>query len=744
MRKRHCGFFTVLAAGLLTLAACPSLGRHSIDYGEYIALEGIPMTSEYTAENMHVARSENSLVISAGSVKVDYNLVNGTADLYRAGSNSPFLAGFFAEAYIGETRISSADLSRPEGSVFLEEIHDDFGEGVKISVRSVSESLIMWQNFYAYRTREYMFFEIIAESPVVTRSNHLAPIVAGTESAAATQEVLFFDVPENTQDAQRPDLRFLAVPYSNDAFRRYNSAALNAATESCEVTAIFDNTSRRGFITGSVTHDTWKTGIRANTNMRTGEVNYFRVFGGLSSRALTSDTQPHGSIEGYYLHSPKIFTGFYDDWRDGMEEYGRAVAVIAPPLPWDGGPPWGWNSWYAMGIKLEAELFFAASDFFKNNLSDFNNGKSPVYINFDAFWDNFSEQRRREAADHAKRNGQIPGFYDTPFAFWGTVEQSMLWTVRETQGRYQWFDLLLKDARGNPVPGLAQGYAMDPTHPGTRMFIESRLRNARDWGFQYFKLDFMDHGMQEGVFHDRRIKTGRQAYNYGMQIILDVLGDDITNQEVFLNLAISPIFPGNFTHSRFICCDTFGELESTDYLLNSVTYGWWQNGTVHTFIEPSHIVLYTSFMRDEQNQGPLPFAVVQTRYIASAISGAVMLVSEDYRLPEARERAMQIMTNPEINALAAEGRTFRPVEGNTGDRSNDTFVRRDDDGFLLAVFNFGAEREKIMNISLERIGLETGRTYRVRNLVARQDETSVSGSMTIHLPPAGSAVYRLY
>jgi hypothetical protein len=51
------------------------------------------------------------------------------------------------------------------------------------------------------------------------------------------------------------------VPFANDGFVRYNAMPINNSGTSYEVGAFYDNTSRNGLVVGSVTHDTWKTGI---------------------------------------------------------------------------------------------------------------------------------------------------------------------------------------------------------------------------------------------------------------------------------------------------------------------------------------------------------------------------------------------------------------------------------------------------------------------------------------------------
>lgn len=67
-----------------------------------------------------------------------------------------------------------------------------------------------------------------------------------------------------------------------------------------------------------------------------------------------------------------------------------------------------------------------------------------------------------------------------------------------------------------------------------------------------------------------------------------------------------------------------------------------------------------------------------------------MLFSDDYRIPEARERMSELL-NPKLLEIAKKGTTFLPVETDTGNRASRSFVRDDGDIFYLALFNYTHE-----------------------------------------------------
>jgi hypothetical protein len=79
------------------------------------------------------------------------------------------------------------------------------------------------------------------------------------------------------------DPRFLLVPFDNDSFNTYNDASTYNGlymASSYEVGVFHDGGSRNGLVLGSVTHDTWKTGIIANAAYGTFGVDTVSVVGG--------------------------------------------------------------------------------------------------------------------------------------------------------------------------------------------------------------------------------------------------------------------------------------------------------------------------------------------------------------------------------------------------------------------------------------------------------------------------------
>ncbi|WP_235439993.1 alpha-galactosidase [Paenibacillus sp. DMB20] len=432
--------------------------------------------------------------------------------------------------------------------------------------------------------------------------------------------------------------------------------------------------------------------------------------------------------------------GDYDDYRTGLEAYGEENAKIAPALSWEGGVPIGWNSWSAAMSTLDYDLYVATSDFLKREVQPqgFHN-EDTLYMNFDAFWDRLTPAEMENALKRVSENGHKPGTYWTPFAFWGSPA-GFGNPVEGTDGKYTYGDILLRDQDGEILPDVDGGLAIDPTHPGNLARIDWFMDKFISEGFEYIKLDFMAHGALEGKHYDPNITTGIAAYNYGLSYLTDKLSPERIGRPFFINLSIAPLFPYSYAHSRRISCDVFGTIKDTEYLLNSLTHGWWMNDTLYRFNDPDHAVIYKSFNQDSttRQEG-------RSRLTASVISGTVLLLGDDFRHEEAAWRAKNWLGNEAITEIARLGRTFVPVEGKLGKQAADTFVLthpREAGTTYIAVFNFDGAEFVQKTVSLERCGLEAHASYTVLDVwegTASQSE----GTLVVELAPAESKILKL-
>lgn len=672
---------------------------------------------EYTVQRIKIAEYQHGATFSNGIYTVAYNANTGLAAYDWNGRR--VATGVYSSVRL-DTELRSKDYTEHRIALSdLKKITDAHGQGIEVTIENRHPGKPAIRQIYRfYKNLAYFLVHAEAAGSERLATNHIAPIVIAAKGGVDL--------------GSYGDNRVLVVPFDNDAWSRYESRTINTYLNndrhiSSELTAIYDNASRNGLVVGSVTHDVWKTGIYWSGSGN--RLNEIAVYGGFTSYASTRDTLPHSRVTGKIIRSPQIFVGYFDDYRDGLETYGMANANVAPPLAFGRGVPEGvpvgWNSWNAYGSSLSYDHVVEVSNFFHEHLQDAFHNKGNLYINLDSYWDNMTEEQLREAVELIRRNKQKPGIYFSPFVFWGT---NMDQIVEGTDGEYTYGDLVLRDSEGNVLPPLDGGYALDPTHPGTLRRIDSYFRRFHDLGFEFIKLDFLSHGALEGVHYDKRAETGIQAYNQAMAYIVDAL-----DGRMFISASIAPLFPSQYAHSRRISCDVDGTLGLTEYQLNNLTYGWWQNGTIYRFTDPDYMPLAKGDT----------FEAARTRVNAAAISGTVYLNSDDVRNPTARQYMIELLTNPKVNEVALKGRAFRPLEGNTGTAAADAFVLEDKKGvYYLAVFNYSWESVQ-KTLDPERAGLPSARKYAVTDLWTNESYTVDGGVLTVRLEPAQSKLLRI-
>lgn len=362
------------------------------------------------------------------------------------------------------------------------------------------------QRIYLEPGKPFALTALEAVSHRRLNSRRISPVVLATSGAASFVA------------KKRPTVLF--VPDDNDMWVHYNEPIdATKDPDSYEVTAIFDNASRRGMVLGSVTHDLWRTGVVAR-ELGNGTVNKVEVYGGATGE-WTHDIEPHGVVMGKTIRSPLIMVGYFSDWRDGMETYGRVNAQIHPPLAWSGGVPFGWNSWSAYLGEIDGKKYIAAADFIRSELEPrgFKNDRT-AYVNLDAGWTRMKNEELIASAKHIHAQGQKAGIYFSPFSYWS---DDLSKKVEGTNGKYTYGDILLRDSNGNPLPKLDGARPLDPTHPGTIERIDYELARFVAWGYDAVKLDFVNCASLEGRHYSPSNTTGVAAYAYGMQRIEDDL-----------------------------------------------------------------------------------------------------------------------------------------------------------------------------------------------------------------------------
>lgn len=626
-------------------------------------------------------------------------------------SGKIIFSGAKASVIVNGKTISVNDY--PEAVFAKEAISDDLGKGLKYTLTYKDKSkATLIQSFYIYNNQDYFItqLEILGNGQQIA-TNYIAPLDLGK---------IAFDKIEN--------LHTVFVPYDNDAFISYNSKKLDtiAHNNSAEVGIIFNNTSRNGFIVGSLEHTIWKSAVKTINQNKAAS---FSAWAGYSEKENTRDSIAHGIVKGDKVASPKFFVGYYSDWRNGMEQYAKTNRIVEKPyvFAWDKPTPVGWNSWGVLMEKINFENTTKVADFFADSVPEFRVGNT-AYIDLDSFWDNMVKggftgdfSKLKEFADYCKKKGLEPGAYWAPFTDWGWKDGPN----RKAEGSdYTFGEMWTKT--GNTYFDFDGARAIDPTHPGTLKRVDYVINKLKECGFKMIKIDFLGHAAAESTsFYDHNVTTGMQAYRVGMEHLVNAL-----DGKMLIYAAISPnMATSRYAHVRRIACDAWKTIEQTQYTLNSVNYGWWQTYS-YDYIDADHVVF--ADVTEGENRA---------RLISSVITGT-LITGDDYSKDGIwSKRAKEWLQNKELLKIVENGVAFRPLEGNTGKLTTEVFEQKIGNNWYIAILNY-SNMPKNYALPLQRLGVKNG-NYKLQDVFTGQNSEVKNNSIILSLGSKDARLFKI-
>ncbi|MCH5228138.1 MAG: alpha-galactosidase, partial [Muribaculaceae bacterium] len=133
----------------------------------------------------------------------------------------------------------------------------------------------------------------------------------------------------------------------------------------------------------------------------------------------------------------------------------------------------------------------------------------------------------------------------------------------------------------------------------------------------------------------------------------------------------------------------------------------------------------------------------RARITSSAITGLYFLGDDLSESGDSitKERVKNFLTNPGINQMARECKSFRPVEIGHEDKATDSFYYLLSDTMYLAVFNFD-EIEKQKTIDFSRLGLDSDKKFLAKELWSGEYLEFVN-DLNIDISPKDVKVFKI-
>ena len=284
----------------------------------------------------------------------------------------------------------------------------------------------------------------------------------------------------------------------------------------------------------------------------------------LGSLGLDAHVALHGQqLHGWYEAGNGEWFVYYGNEQSVFARYAELLGERLGKAP--GKPtPRVWCSWYSLYTAINESLLYRVFDELGNLPFDVLQVDDGWQVSIGDWTPNEKFPSGMEALTAKIRaSGRTPGLWLAPLL---AVPSSALyrqhpnWLLHDVDGKlvsagFNW---------GEPL------YILDTTHPEALDWLATLMKQVRDWGFDYLKLDFLYAGALPGK---RYVDMPREAaYRQGLKVMREAMGNDA----YFLTCG-APIIPSlGLCDAIRVGPDVAGEWESyrdAQLLYNPTTPG---------------------------------------------------------------------------------------------------------------------------------------------------------------------------
>jgi len=313
----------------------------------------------------------------------------------------------------------------------------------------------------------------------------------------------------------------------------------------------------------------------------------------------------------------------------------------------------------------------------------------------------------REAARLIHEAGYVPGVWIAPFMVGSrsrVAKEHPDWLLRDLNDRpiERWQCYL-----GNRQWGLddEEVYPLDTSHPEAFAYLRTVFETFREWGFAFYKTDFMDWGLYDSDTV-RRYTPGKTGVQYLRELL--VMIREAIGEEAYWLGCILPFPPslglvdgmriGNDLHPVWHAGTAGNMIQEMlcDQYFNQI---WWQNDPDVLYLRDFH-----SFLTREENES--------LAYLA-AMSGGSINTSDPIPLLKAESRALWEFIEPTAEHFVGTVPRWAEQVSTKGAAVYKILTRKGRDGSVaVLVFNGADERRCEMLDVRELAVFEPVRIYR--------------------------------
>jgi hypothetical protein len=693
-----------------------------------LPLQALAQQQQLAGDSMVVSNPHLRVVADLGSGRVSYRFTSGT----RFQNTIAYVED------LQQGMLLSTSFSRH--SVTTDQIKDPLGKGICLNLvhESDNKGIKLVQYITIYESNPFVLITAEAQSAngsAVVETRNISPI------SILPQQQGSLTIPGN-------QAIFTDYPFDNDNWvdviaRKWPEDNRSVTGTSYELASAYDEATKNGFVIGSILHDFWKTGMLYGTGTKINTIDSLIVYGGAATKDVhglpdsyggkdgTHDVMAHGTQLGVSVYAPLIYLSASADLRNDLLLFGNTLKKVNGYSDWKKPAPFYWNSFGVEGV-LGYEKVMMPGDIAKivdyiHSLPHFNSSTEPV-LSIDSYDQNiYSTEVLKSIGRYGKKKGQQMGFYFIPFSLW--TWKSHINESKLTNTEHMLRDVILLDDKGNYVPykdGDWGAFPIDPTHPYTRDFIIGQLQKAKAIDARFIKIDFLSAGALESARrYDPQVRSGIQAYNYGMKMLRQLV-DSIMGPDIFITQAISPLFPNQYAHTRFLSTDVHSHLRndlpgfphygSTAASMISATNFWWTQGSLWPYTNMDVVVMKRFQKHNELNEQD-----VKVRLLSMIVMGSIMGDGSDFRDKLASERGRLLLNNKAVCEFFSRPKAFTPLRFPLGQKQDQQLgYYLPGDTITLAAFNFDLNKTFTETFRQSEIGWGNG-SYKLVDILTGKE-----------------------
>jgi alpha-galactosidase len=346
-------------------------------------------------------------------------------------------------------------------------------------------------------------------------------------------------------------------------------------------------------------------------------------------------------------YSEELFLAFGGRASALLDSYAKALAENMHARHWQSVPT-GWCSWYYFFTDITEENIL-------QNLDALDQIRSRIPIDYfqidDGYQKNIGDwlsvndkfpHGMKYLADAIRSHCYKTGLWFAPFL---VSENSNVFTEHPS-----W---VIRDGHGDPINAIwnwnTRNFALDTTHPEAEKWICHVVDTiVHQWGYDYLKIDFLYAAALRGIRYDKKC-TSLQAYRQGLQLIRNVSGDRfilgcgapfLPSVGLVDGMRIGPDVAPFWRDDNDICGSEPG-LENA--IRSTMVHGWMHP---HLWINDSDCLIV------REHDSELTFAEIQSWLTIVAMSGGMVMLSDDISKLAPERAAIASMTLPPSNESA--------------------------------------------------------------------------------------------